>query len=86
MLDEGLHDLVAVGHVRHHVGHVVLGRPHQRGAEHQRQVPGLHLPPEPGQSSSPAQVWGASGGAGDSQGRGGVGTLFFSEWSAMVFR
>ena len=48
MLDEGLHDFVAVWHVRHHVGHVVLGCPHQRGAKHQSQVSGLHLQPEPG--------------------------------------
>ena len=41
--DECLHDLVAVGHVGDHVRHVVLGRPHQRGAEHQGQVPGFHL-------------------------------------------
>ena len=48
VLDEGLHDLVAVGHVCHHVSHVVLGRPHQCGAEHQGQVSGLHLQPELG--------------------------------------
>lgn len=43
MLDQRLHDLVAVGHMRHHVFHVVLRRSHQRGAEHQRQVARLHL-------------------------------------------
>ena len=41
--DERLHDLVAVGHVRDHVRHVVLRRPDQRGTKHQSQVPGFHL-------------------------------------------
>lgn len=43
ILDERLHDPVLVRHVRHHVGHIVLGGAHQSGAEHDGQVPGLHL-------------------------------------------
>lgn len=43
MQNERLHDLVAVRHVSDHIGHVVLGRAHKRGAEHEGQVPGFHL-------------------------------------------
>ena len=43
LLDEVLHDLTLVGHVVHHVGHVVLRGAHQRGPEHNGQVARLHL-------------------------------------------
>lgn len=43
VLDQRLHYLVLVGHVGHHVGHVVLGGSHQSGSEHDGQVSGLHL-------------------------------------------
>lgn len=43
VLDQRLHNLVAVRHVGHHIRHVVLGRPHQRWPEDEGQVPGLHL-------------------------------------------
>ena len=43
VLDQRLHNLVAVRHVGHHVCHIVLGCPHQRWPEDQGQVPGLHL-------------------------------------------
>lgn len=41
--DKCLHYFVSVGHVGDHVGHVVLGRPHKSGTEHQGQVSRLHL-------------------------------------------
>lgn len=43
MLNERLHYLVAVGHVRDHVLHVVLRGPDQRRSKHQSQVTRLHL-------------------------------------------
>lgn len=43
MLDQRLHDLVAVRHVRYHVRHVVFRCPNQRWPKDQSQVPGLHL-------------------------------------------
>jgi len=43
MMDERLYYLVAVGHVRDHIFHVVFRCPNQSRAEHQSQVPGLHL-------------------------------------------
>lgn len=43
VLDECLHYLVAIGHVSHHVFHVVLRCPDQSRPKHQSQVTGLHL-------------------------------------------
>lgn len=43
ILNERLHYLVLVRHVCHHMGHIVVGGAHQRGTEHDGQVPRFHL-------------------------------------------
>lgn len=43
VLDKCLHDLVLVGHVSDHVGHVILGCSHQSRAEHYGKVSWFHL-------------------------------------------
>lgn len=47
VLNECLHNLVLVWHVCDHMGHVVLSGAHQSGAEHDGQVPRLHLKHKP---------------------------------------
>lgn len=80
VLNQRLHYLVLVGHVRHHVGHVVVGGAHQSGAEHDGQVPRLHLPSKGNHLDF---TLGMKENKGESP---CVITLFFSEFSAMVFR